>query len=80
MLKLLVLHFGTGPALSPTMHDAVTITLIILTVALLRRSLLTSPDATPGIRTGGGVQSGIPAPVVVKADRPQSALRRHPKA
>ena len=52
------------------------ITLIILTVALLRRSLLTSPDAAPGIRAEER-ESGIlaPVPVIVEADRPQSARR-----
>jgi hypothetical protein len=57
------------------MHDAATITLIILTVALLRRSLL-SPDAAPGIRDEVG-KPGITAParVVVEADRPLSARR-----
>ena len=62
------------------MHDAATITLIILTVALLRRSLLTSPDASPGIRAEER-NSGIPAPapVVVEADSPQPARRGRAK-
>jgi len=34
------------------MHDTATITLIILAVAMLRRSLLTGPDADHEIRGG----------------------------
>ncbi len=59
-----------------TMHDAVTITLIILAAALLRRSLLPSPDVAPGVRVGERA-SGKTAlvPILIEADRPQSARR-----
>ena len=55
------------------MYDAITLTLIILTVALLRRSLLTDSDAAPGVRVDGeddGFLTLIPARV---ADRPHPA-------
>lgn len=56
------------------MHDAATITLIILTVALLRRSLLTDPDAHDGVRKGGGRKHGSKAiPVPVRTGSPQPA-------
>ena len=57
------------------MHDAATITLIILTLALLRGSLLTSPDAAPGIRDEEESGITVRVPVIVEADRPQSARR-----
>ncbi|WP_229590594.1 hypothetical protein [Pseudodesulfovibrio sediminis] len=46
------------------MIDVVTVTLIILGVALLRRSLLTVPDVAPGVRVDGE-EFGIMAPVPV---------------
>jgi|GEM_PF-2323940 len=58
------------------MHDAVTVTLIILIAALLRRSLLTDLDASAGVREEEE-NSGFPAliPVSVKAERPHPAWR-----
>ncbi len=59
------------------MHDAVTITLIILTVVLLRRSLLTNPDADQGVRRGEDRKgSKAPCPVAVKTGSPQPVRRR----
>lgn len=62
------------------MHDAVIVTLCILTAALLRRSLLTDPDATPGVRSGGR-KEGLPtlAPATVEVKRPPIARRAKPK-
>jgi len=59
------------------MIDAITVTLIILTVALLRRSLLTDPDADAGVREEEGDKYGIKAlvPVPVKANSPHPARR-----
>ncbi len=57
------------------MHEAVTVTLIILAAALLRRSLLTDPDASPGVRSDGRDNDGFTAlaPVTIKADSPHPA-------
>ncbi|CCH49684.1 conserved protein of unknown function [Pseudodesulfovibrio piezophilus C1TLV30] len=62
------------------MHDVVTVTLVILIAALLRRSLLTDPDASPGVRAGG-IKSGdmTLAPIFVKTDNPQSSRRSEPR-
>lgn len=59
-----------------TMHEAATLTLIILIAVLLRRSLLSDPDAAPGIRAEGeGHSFTALAPVIVPADRPHPARR-----
>jgi hypothetical protein len=60
------------------MHDAATVTLIILTATLVWRSLLSSPDATPGIRVGEGGRVGDKTLVLaaVRARSPHST-RRH---
>ncbi|SOB59160.1 conserved protein of unknown function [Pseudodesulfovibrio profundus] len=58
------------------MHDAVTITLILLIVALLRRSLLTPPDVTRDVRgvyENDGTTALVPIPV--KAQSPHRAGR-----
>jgi len=55
------------------MIDAVTVTLIILTVALLRRSLLTDPDVAPDVREDGeeyGTMAPVPASSRAKAPIP----------
>ncbi len=63
------------------MIDAVTVTLIILTVALLRRSLLTDPDAAPGVREEGrasGEKALVPVEVRAKSPHPARTNRnRH---
>lgn len=57
------------------MHDAATFTLIILTAALLWRSLLSSPDAPPGIRAGEGEKTGFMtlAPAAARVKSPHFA-------
>jgi len=63
------------------MHDAATITLIILAVALLRRSLLTDPDADNGVRRGeedfdeDKFGSRVVCPVTVRTGSPQPFRR-----
>ena len=57
------------------MYDALTVSLIILAAALLRRPLLTDPDASPGIRVDGeadGFTTLIPARV---AESPHPARK-----
>lgn len=56
------------------MHDVVTVTLIILTTALLRWSLLTDSDAAPGVRIEGE-ENGFTTQVLVsaRAERPHPA-------
>lgn len=60
--------------------DAAHFILIILTAALLRWSLLSFPDAPPGIRAGEGEMTGFmtPVPVVARVKSPHSA--RWPQA
>ena len=59
------------------MIDAVTVTLIILTAALLRWSLLTDPDAAPGVREDEGSIGNMGlAPVKVRATNPHPARIR----
>jgi hypothetical protein len=62
------------------MYDTFTFTLIILTVVLLRWSLLTDPDASPRIRVDG-VEKGFTtlAHMSVRADRPHPARCRRAK-
>lgn len=74
-LKLLNLKFWHGPCLKRTMHDVVTVTLIILAVALLRRHLLTDPDAAPGVRSGEDQGFPTPVRVAIPVDRPHSTRR-----
>lgn len=55
------------------MIDAVTVTLIILAAALLRRPLLTDPDATGGVREDEGAYGYtalVPAPVRANSPHP----------
>lgn len=54
------------------MIDAVTVTLIILAAVMLRRPLLTDPDADPGVREDGGENFGLTArvPVSVRTTYP----------
>ncbi|WFS62242.1 hypothetical protein LF599_16505 [Pseudodesulfovibrio thermohalotolerans] len=55
------------------MIDAVTVTLIILAVVLLRRPLLTDPDAAPGVREDGednGFTARVPVPVRTTTPHP----------
>ena len=61
------------------MIDAVTVTLIILTAALLRWSLLIDSDAAPGVREDEGFigNKGF-APVKVRAASPHTARIRRP--
>jgi hypothetical protein len=56
------------------MYDAITVTLIILITALLRRSLLIDLDASAGVREEEE-NTGFPAliPVIAKAERPHPA-------
>lgn len=62
------------------MHDAVTVTLIILIVALLRRSLLTDPGAENGARAGGEKDGYMTlAPVPVRVDHPHTTRQTKPK-
>jgi len=66
--------FGTSCALSEFMIDAVTVTLIILVAALLRRPLLTDPDAAGGVREDEGAYgSSALVPVPVRANSPHPA-------
>lgn len=58
------------------MHDVATITLIILTVVLLRRSLLTDPDAGNGVRSGKEEFGSKAIPVPVRAGSPQPVRRK----
>jgi len=56
------------------MYDAVTVTLIILAAALLRWSLLSDPNARPGVRVDGeddGLTTLVPARV--RTDSPHPA-------
>jgi hypothetical protein len=53
------------------MHDAATLTLIILAVLLLRRSLL----STPGNRRDKEDDATAPIPVPVRAERPRPRKR-----
>ncbi len=57
------------------MHEAITVTLIILIAVLLRRSLLTDTDATPGVLSVGEENDGFTtlAPVVITAESPHPA-------
>ncbi|MBU4244027.1 MAG: hypothetical protein KUA35_01130 [Pseudodesulfovibrio sp.] len=60
------------------MQTVATFSLLILIAALLRRSLLTPPDATPGIRDGDDeTDDGFKTlvPVVVRASSPHSTRR-----
>lgn len=61
------------------MHDAVTVTLIILIAALLRRSLLTNPSADGGTREGEEEKVFMaPALTPVRVERPHTTRRvRH---
>jgi len=59
------------------MHNVFKITLAILAAVLLRRSLLTNPDASPGVRIEGknqGLMTLIPERV--RADRPHPAWNK----
>lgn len=61
------------------MIDAVTVTLIILVVVLLRRPLLTDPDAAPGVREDGenfGDTALVPVPVRTTTPHPVRMKRR----
>ena len=59
------------------MIDAVTVTLIILTVALLRWSLLTDPDADHGVREEGEAYGDKAlVPVKVRANNPHPVRTR----
>ena len=58
------------------MHDVATITLIILTVVLLRRSLLTEPDADNGVRDGKEEIGSKAVPVPVETGLPQPVRRK----
>ena len=60
------------------MVDAVTVTLSILIVALLRRSLLTNPDAGQGVREEEEecISNEAPIPVPVRATSPHPARTR----
>ncbi|NDV18063.1 hypothetical protein GO013_01355 [Pseudodesulfovibrio sp. JC047] len=61
------------------MIDAITVTLIILTVALLRRSLLTDPDADTRVREEekpeNGIKALVPIPVMAKSPHPARRTR-----
>ena len=60
------------------MNDAVTLTLIILTVAMLRWSLLTGPDAAPGVRSEGrdkGFKTLVPARIRTDSPHPVRKAR-----
>jgi len=62
------------------MHDAVIVTLIILTTALLRWSLLTNPDVSPDVwageeENGSTTLALVPVPV----ERPHSTRITKPK-
>ena len=58
------------------MHDAVTVSLLIMAVALLRRPLLTAPDAAPDVRRGESTADTAAATSVrATANRPQIARR-----
>lgn len=62
------------------MIDAVNLTLIILVAVLLRRPLLTDPDAHPGVREEGkffSTKTLIPA--TVRAQSPHRARSRRIK-
>ncbi|EGB15001.1 hypothetical protein DND132_1795 [Pseudodesulfovibrio mercurii] len=61
------------------MIDAVTVTLIILVAVLLRRPLLTDPDADPGVREveeDSGFTAGVPVPVRTTTPHPVRVKRR----
>lgn len=61
------------------MIDAVTVTLIILVAVLLRRPLLTDPDADHGVREVGedfGLTTKVPVPVRATTPHPARAKRR----
>ncbi|WP_272700997.1 hypothetical protein [Desulfovibrio sp. Fe33] len=65
------------------MIDAVTVTLIILAVVLLRRPLLTDPDAAPGVREDGepnGFEAKVPVPVRMTNPHPIRIKRRNDRA
>lgn len=59
------------------MIDAVTVTLIILVAVLLRRPLLTDPDADGGVRDDeGAIGTQAMVPVPVRANSPHPARTR----
>lgn len=64
------------------MIDAVTVTLSILIVVLLRRSLLTNPDAGQGVREVGenffSTKAPVPVPVQAKSPHPARTKRNLP--
>ena len=60
------------------MIDAVTVTLSILAAVLLRRPLLTNPDADGGVREVGEENGNtvlVPIPVRVKSPHPTGTVR-----
>jgi hypothetical protein len=70
-------YFWHALCFNPAMIDAVTVTLIILTVVLLRRSLLTDPDAAPGVREEGEAYGDKAlVPVKVRANYPHPVRTR----
>jgi hypothetical protein len=65
------------------MIDAVTVTLIILAAVLLRRPLLTDPDADHGVREVGedfGLTARVPVPVRTTTPHPVRVKRRKDRA
>jgi hypothetical protein len=64
------------------MNDAATLILILVAAVLLRRSLLSSPDAAPGIRAdwederGDVSRAAIPVPTHRPAKLPRTGTRR----
>ena len=79
----MTLTFWHGLCFKQVMIDAVTVTLIILVAVLLRRPLLTDPDAAPGVREDGedfGLTARVPVPVRTSTPHPVRVKRRKDQA